>query len=91
MKNLNVIDNFLDNMRSFADSLHGLNFTIPEEIFAVLDSLTNVVGYIMPLRLYTPIITLILSYWLICIVGYVYKGSIRIFSGLGTLVTKLFK
>lgn len=91
MKNINVIQNFLDNIETVSNSIHGLNFVIPEEIFSVLDTLTNVIGYIMPLRLYTPIITLILSYWAICIVGYVYKGAVRIFGSLGSLALKLFK
>lgn len=91
MKFLNIFEDFRDNMQSIAESIHGLNFAIPEEIFIVLDTLTNVVGYFMPLRLYTPIITLILSYWAICIVGYVYKGSVSLIGGLTSLATKFFK
>ena len=91
MKNIDVVQNFFDNMESVANSIHGLDFVIPEEIFSVLDTLTNVIGYIMPLRLYTPIITLILSYWAICIVGHVYKGALSIFGSLVSLFLKLFK
>lgn len=94
MKFLNIFeifDDYHENMQTIGESISGLNFAIPEEIFIVLDTLTNVVGYFMPLRLYTPIITLILSYWAISIVGYVYRGSLRLFNGLSSFATKFFK
>lgn len=66
---------FLKNLSSdsipvlddISNAVQTLQFTIPDQVFQAFDTLTRVVGYIMPLRLYTPIITLILGYWFIMI------------------------
>lgn len=57
----------LSRIENVLASIEALYFQIPDQIFIALDSLTNVVGYIMPLRLYTPIITFVIGYWFIMI------------------------
>ena len=59
----------IDNISSIFEAIKALSFEIPEQVYQAFEVLTKVVGYIMPLRLYTPIITLILGYWLIMIMG----------------------
>lgn len=77
MKFIAISDDYLENTQNIFTAVSSLDFSIPVEIFSALDLLTHCVGYIMPLRLYKPIITLILGYWfiLICASGY------RIMSG----------
>ena len=65
---------FRTNFDNIITSIQSLYFAIPEEIYIVLDTLTHYVGYILPLRLYMPIITLVLGYWFIMI-------SVRALSG----------
>lgn len=70
------------------DSVKNLDFAIPYEIFTALSSLTNFVGYIMPLRLYIPIITLILSYWFLMIAINAGKGLLSFIGMLGSFFVK---
>lgn len=70
------------------DSVKNLDFAIPYEIFTALSSLTNFVGYIMPLRLYIPIITLILSYWFLMIAINAGKGLLSFIGMLGSFFAK---
>lgn len=51
------------NTSNWWSGIFSLDFSIPSEIYCVLDTITNFVGYIMPLYLYAPIITLIIAYW----------------------------
>lgn len=73
--------NYEDGYTYIINSAQGIPFAIPEQIFVAIDSLTRVVGYIMPLRLYMPIIVLILGYWLILIMFNVLKATFNIFNG----------
>ncbi len=43
------------------DSLRNITFSIPPEVFSGLSYLTRFVGYFFPLKLYLPIITLVLG------------------------------
>lgn len=70
------------------ESVKNLDFAIPYEIFTALSSLTNFVGYIMPLRLYLPIITLILSYWFLMIAINAGKGLLSFIGMLGSFFAK---
>ncbi len=70
------------------ESVKNLDFAIPYEIFIALSSLTNFVGYIMPLRLYLPIITLILSYWFLMISINAGKGLLSFIGMLGSFFAK---
>lgn len=47
--------------QSAVDSLRSISFDIPDEVFQGLLYLTKFVGYFFPLRLYLPIIMLVLS------------------------------
>lgn len=67
-----------EKIQELWEGILSLDFAIPEQIFLVLNILTHYVGYIMPLRLYTPIITLILGYWFLMILSH----SIAFVSGL---------
>lgn len=73
---------------SLIESVKNLDFAIPYEIFTALSSLTNFVGYIMPLRLYLPIITLILSYWFLMIAINAGKGLLSFIGMLGSFFAK---
>lgn len=68
--NSNFFDSSIENIQNLWSGILSLDFAIPEQIFLVLNILTHYVGYIMPLRLYTPIITLILGYWFLMILSY---------------------
>lgn len=68
----------LGNISSIFDAVQGLSFQIPEQIYIAFDVLTRVVGYVMPLRLYTPIIALVLGYYLIMIIGAALKFTFNI-------------
>ena len=70
------------------ESIKNLDIAIPHEIFTALSSLTNFVGYIMPLRLYLPIITLILSYWFLMIAINAGKGLLSFIGMLGSFFAK---
>ena len=72
------------------EAIANLDFVIPTEIFLAFDSLTNFVGYVMPLRLYFPIIALILSYWFILICAKSLSMVINSISGLASLFAKFF-
>lgn len=73
MYNRLLEDNFFNtafgNIQNLWNGILALDFAIPEQIFLALNVLTRFVGYIMPLRLYTPIITLILGYWFLMILS----------------------
>ncbi len=58
---------FRTNFDNIITSIQSLYFAIPDEIYLALDSLTRFAGYILPLRLYMPIITFFLGYWFIMI------------------------
>lgn len=70
------------------ESIKNLDIAIPHEIFTALSSLTNFVGYIMPLRLYLPILTLILSYWFLMIAINAGKGLLSFIGMLGSFFAK---
>lgn len=84
-------------MQAFEDiknAIVSLDFTIPTEIFSALDILTHCLGYIMPLRLYSPIITLVLGYWFILILIKSYQVASSFLSNVFTaapIFTRLFK
>ena len=59
----------MGNVSSIFDAVGTLTFQIPEQVYQAFEVLTRVVGYIMPLRLYTPIIYLVLGYYLLMIMG----------------------
>ena len=73
--------NYEDSYSYIINGAKGIPFAIPEQIFVAIDTLTRVVGYVMPLRLYMPIIILILSYWLVMILFSVLKATFNIFNG----------
>lgn len=87
-----IFDGFMSGMLSKIEnlfaSIEALYFQIPDQIFIALDSLTNVVGYIMPLRLYTPIITLVIGYWFILISTSALKAGISVVRNFVPLKTK---
>ncbi len=62
--------NIKDFWHNVSNEQSALFFEIPDPIYQGLDILTNVVGYIMPLKLYLPIITFVLGYWLLMITAY---------------------
>lgn len=66
----NFFDSAFENIQNLSNGILALDFAIPEQIFLALNVLTRFVGYILPLRLYTPIITLILGYWVLMILSY---------------------
>lgn len=78
----------ISKQQNFIEAIINLDFSIPTEIFYVLHSLTNFVGYIMPLRLYMPIITLILSYWFLMISVTAGKGLVSFFGTLASVFSK---
>ncbi len=55
-------DNFLSDI---IDKLHIIRLEIPEQVFQGILYLTKFVGYFFPLKLYLPIITLVLGMVLI--------------------------
>ena len=69
----------------FLNFITTLTFQIPEQVYQVFDTLTRYVGYIMPLRLYTPIIAVILGYWFILILGAFAKFSMNLILKIVTL------
>lgn len=72
-----------DQIQNLFYGIHALDFAIPEQIFLALNVLTHYVGYFMPLRLYRPIIILILGYWFLMILS----SSIRFtFSAVKSLI-----
>lgn len=83
--------NDIEYSRNLIDSIRLLDFEIPAEIFQVLSSLTNFVGYIMPLRLYMPIISLILGYWFLMIAINAGKGLLSFIGTLGGFFAKIKK
>lgn len=80
----------INSQENIFEAVANLDFVIPTEIFLAFDSLTNFVGYIMPLRLYLPIITLILSYWFILICAKSLSMVINSISGLASFFAKFF-
>lgn len=74
MLNRLLQDNFFDSafgkIQNLWNGILALDFAIPEQIFLELNLLTRFVSYILPLRLYTPIITLVLGYWFLMILSY---------------------
>lgn len=84
-------------MQGFEDiknAIVSLDFTIPTEIFSALDILTHCLGYIMPLRLYSPIITLVLGYWFILILIKSYHAASSFLSNVFSAIpifSKIFK
>lgn len=81
----------ISKQQSFFDAIINLDFSIPTEIFYILHSLTNFVGYIMPLYLYMPIITLILSYWFLMISVTAGKAAISFFGSISSLISKAYR
>ena len=79
----NSDENLSDLLSDFSNSITTISFSIPEQVYQAFDVLTRVVGYIMPLRLYTPIISLILGYWFILIVGAFIKFVFNAFDFIG--------
>lgn len=73
MYNRLLENNFFDiafgNIQNLWNGILALDFAIPEQIFLALNLLTRFVGYVLPLRLYTPILTLILGYWFLMILS----------------------
>lgn len=82
---------FFSKQQNFFDSIINLDFAIPAEIFAALSSLTNFVGYIMPLKLYMPIITLILSYWFLMISVTAGKAAFSFVGTMSSFFSKFYK
>ena len=72
---------FRTNFDNIITSIQSLYFVIPDEIYLALDSLTHFLGYIMPLRLYMPIITLVLGYWFIMISVRALNGALSFVKG----------
>ena len=81
----------LDDFYHLVNSIGNLDFDIPAEIFFALSSLTNFVGYIMPLRLYFPIIILILSYWFLMIAVNAGKAMLSFTTSIVTFFAKFKK
>lgn len=80
IRNLSFLtEDFFSSIDRVTNGIASLTFEIPDQIFLVLQSLTKVVGYVMPLRLYTPIINLVLAYWLLMI-------TIRFMNGASNLI-----
>ena len=82
---------FFTQQQNFFNAIINLDFAIPAEIFYVLHSLTNFVGYIMPLYLYMPIITLILSYWFLMISVTAGKAAFSFIGTMSNVFTKIYK
>lgn len=82
-------EEFTQFNQNIINSVSSLGFTIPTEIFSSLDILTHCVGYVMPLRLYSPIITLILSYWLTLIVASAFRGMTSFVGNMFSFIKKL--
>lgn len=82
-----IPDEFLQNSQNIFQAASALDFTIPVEIFTSLDLLTNDIGYFLPLRLYSPIITLILGYWFILISAAGYRCITGFLSNIFTIFT----
>lgn len=83
-----LVSSSLDDL---VQSITNLDFAIPPEIFSAVSSLTNFVGYIMPLYLYMPIITLILSYWFLMIAVNAGKSLISFFGEFSSFLAKIYK
>lgn len=83
--------NFNETQQNIFDAIVNLDFSIPTEIFLAFDSLTHFVGYFMPLRLYLPIITLILSYWFILIVSNALRMTLSFFGSIVSFAGKFIK
>lgn len=83
--------NIIDQQQSLFDAISNLDFSIPIEVFLAFDSLTNFVGYIMPLRLYLPIILLILSYWFILIVSNAFRMGLSFIGTVASFAGRFFK
>ena len=81
------ISDFFDN---FTNSISTITFQIPEQVYQAFEVLTKFVGYIMPLRLYTPIITLVLGYWFILVFGASVKFLFNIFKRILQLLPEIF-
>lgn len=69
---------FFSSIVDIVEAIIALDFSIPSEIYLAISSLTNFVGYVMPLRLYSPIIYLILGYWLLLIMVKTFDACIGI-------------
>ena len=81
-------DDIISDINDVVNATSSLTFAIPEQVFQAFDTLTRYVGYIMPLRLYLPIIALVLGYWFLVIFGAatkltfnLIKRVVAIFSG----------
>jgi len=88
------LDFIPQGIEDIINSIQSLDFTIPAEIFSVLDILTHCVGYIMPLRLHTPIITLVLGYWFILILIKSYQATSSFLSNVFSAIpifSRIFK
>lgn len=82
--------NLQGQQQDIFNAIINLDFSIPTEIFLAFYSLTNFVGYFMPLRLYLPIITLILSYWFILIVSNAFRMGLNFISNVVSFAAKFF-
>lgn len=70
------------------NAILNLTFLIPPEIFYGLDLLTKYVGYIMPLRLYIPIISLTLAYILYMIISKTFRFFTGLFGSFTSLIAR---
>lgn len=82
------LDNAIENL---VNEIFAINFSIPDEIFNGLEILTHLVGYIMPLYLYQPIIVLVLGYWLLMITSYFVRWAFNTVSSVAGTLVRLFK
>ena len=86
-----VWQNIKDFLYNISNEQAALNFAIPDPIYQGLDILTNVVGYIMPLKLYMPIITLVLGYWLLMITAYFVRWSFNAVTSIASAFARFGK
>lgn len=82
---------YLGKYEDIHADISSLDFSIPPEIFIAFDSLTEFAGYFMPLRLYLPIITLILAYWFIMITTNIFKMSVSFIGSFSSFLSKFIK
>lgn len=81
----------ISHLWDLIEQIKNLDFSIPSDIFNALYALTNFAGYILPLRLYSPILLLILSYWALMIAVNAGKGLLSFIGSLGGLFGRLGK
>lgn len=84
---MDIFNNFSDLL----DQVKNLYFSIPSDLFNAIYGLTNFVGYILPLRLYTPIFVLIFNHWFLMIAINAGRSIFSFISSFGSLIFKLGK